>query len=315
MKNNVVKGTSQGLIAGLMWGLDTVFSAMALSMFPFISLKSAAIVAPFVGVFFHDSLSGVWTFIYILITGKIKDLFKAVKRKSIKTVIAIGFLAGPVAMTGYYGAVNYMGASNAATVTAIYPAVGALFSSIVLKEKLNYKAWIGLGVSILGVIILGWGGNSQPLTLVGIGFAVMAVLGWGGETVLCAVGLEADENLRPEFVLQIRQMISGLTYFLIFLPLLGALPIARDVILHRGTLFMFILAALAGTISIIFYYKTIDSVGPTKAMGLNSTCSIWAMIFALGLQGKSITISMIIASVVVIFGTMLMVSQPRVRRK
>ncbi|MGL5068876.1 MAG: DMT family transporter [Sarcina sp.] len=311
MKNNLVKGTSQGLMAGLTWGLDTVFSAIALSMFPFISLKQAALVAPFVGVFFHDSISGIWTFIYIVITGKIHDLLKVMRTKAIRPAIIIGFLAGPIAMTGYYGAVNYMGASNAATFTAIYPAVGALFSAIALRERLNYKAWIGLSLSIIGVMVLGYGGDSEPMTLTGILFGLMAILGWGGETVLCAFGLESNEELKPEYILQIRQIISGFTYLLIFLPLLSAFPIAKDVILHKETLLMFGLAALAGTVSIIFYYKTIDSVGPTKAMGLNSTCSIWSMVFALIIQGKAITLTMIIAAIIVISGTLYMVSQPR----
>ncbi len=298
-------------MAGLMWGLDTVFSAMALSMFPFISLKQAALMAPFVGVFFHDSISGIWTFIYIVITGKLRDLLRVMKTKSVRTAVMIGVLAGPIAMTGYYGAVNYMGASNAATFTAIYPAVGALFSTIVLRERLNYKAWLGLGLTIIGVIILGYGGDSQSMTTTGILFGLMAILGWGGETVLCSVGFEANENLKPEYILQIRQIISGFTYLIIFLPLLSAFPVVKDVIFYKETLFVFGLAALAGTISIIFYYKTIDSVGPTKAMGLNSTASIWSMIFALIIQGKSITPTMIIAAVIVIFGTLYMVSQPR----
>lgn len=315
MNNNLIKGTSQGLMAGMTWALDTVFSAMALSMFPFISLKQAALVAPFVGVFFHDSISGIWTFIYIVITGKLRDLLKVMRTKSVRTAIIIGFLAGPIAMTGYYGAVNYMGASNAATFTAIYPVVGALFSAIVLKERLNYKAWIGLLLSIIGVMVLGYGGDSQPMTITGILFGLMAILGWGGETVLCAFGLETDESLKPEYVLQIRQIISGFTYLLIFLPLLSALPVAKDVVMHKDTLIMFALAALAGTVSIIFYYKTIDSVGPTKAMGLNSTCSIWSMVFALILQGKEITPTMIIAAIIVIFGTLYMVSQPRRKAK
>lgn len=313
MKNKLFKGTSYGLIAGLTWGLDTVFSALALSMFPFMTLAKAAMVAPFVGVFFHDSLSGGWTFLYILITGKIKNLIKVIFSKSARTAVIIGFLAGPIAMTGYYGAVNYMGASNAATFTAIYPIVGALFSVIFLKEELNYKAWIGLGLTIVGVIVLGYGKNSHPITIVGILFGLMAIFGWGGETVLCAFGLEADKNLEAEYVLQIRQIISGVTYFVIFLPLLGAYPIVKDVI-HSSTVYIFALAGLFGTISIIFYYKTIDNVGPTKAMGLNSTCSIWSMIFALVIQGKSITLSMVIAAIIVIIGTIMMVSQPRSRK-
>lgn len=310
MKNNLIKGSSFGLLAGLTWGLDTVISAIALSMFPFISLKKSALLAPFVGVFFHDSISGIWTFIYILVTGKLRDLIKVITSKSIIVVLIIGFLAGPVAMTGYYGAVNYMGAGNAATFTAIYPAVGALLSVIFFRERLNYKGWIGLIVSIIGVMILSYGSDSEPMTLKGVLFGLMAVLGWGGETILCALGLETDDSLDPSLVLQIRQIISGFTYILIFLPLLSAFPVVKEVIMHKSTLLMFILAAFCGTVSIIFYYKTVDSAGPTKAMGLNSTCSIWSMVFALILQGKEITISMIIAAIIVIGGTLFMVSQP-----
>ena len=298
-----------------MWGLDTVISAIALSMFPFISLKQAALIAPFVGVFFHDSISGIWTFIYIVVTGKLKDLLKVITSKSIVMVLIIGFLAGPIAMTGYYGAVDNMGAANAATFAAIYPVVGALLSVIFLRERLNYKAWIGLVVSIVGVMILAYGGDSQPMTLKGVLFGLMAVIGWGGETVLCAFGLETDDSLKPEFVLQIRQIVSGFTYLLIFLPLLSGFPIVKEVIMYKQTFMMFIFAAFCGTVSIIFYYKAVHFAGPTKAMGLNSTCSIWSMVFALILQGKEITLTMIIAAIIVISGTLYMVSQPRRKAK
>ena len=310
MKNNLIKGSSLGLLGGLMWGLDTVISAIALSMFPFISLKQAALLAPFVGVFFHDSISGIWSFLYILVTGKLRNLIDVITSKSIIMALLIGILAGPIAMTGYYGAVNYMGAANAATFAATYPVVGALLSVIFLRERLNYKAWIGLVVSIIGVMILAYGGDSEPMTLKGVLFGLAAVLGWGGETVLCAFGLETDDSLKPSSVLQIRQTISGLTYLLIFLPLLSAFPVVKEVITYRPTLLMFVLAAFCGTVSIIFYYKTVDHIGPTKAMGLNSTCSIWSMVFALILQGTEITISMIIAAIIVISGTLFMVSQP-----
>ncbi|MGL4451826.1 MAG: EamA family transporter [Sarcina sp.] len=110
-------------------------------------------------MFFYDSISGIWAFIYIVITGKVRNLLKVMKTKSVRTAIIIGFLAGPIAMTGYYGAVNYMGASNVATFIAIYPVVGALFSALILKERLNYKAWIGLVLSIIGVMVLGYAGD------------------------------------------------------------------------------------------------------------------------------------------------------------
>ena len=62
-----------------------------------------------------------------------------------------GILGGPVGMTGYYLAVKYIGAGHAATISSLYPAIGAVLAFIFLKEKIGKRGWFGLVLAILGI--------------------------------------------------------------------------------------------------------------------------------------------------------------------
>lgn len=43
-----------GIMAGVLWGLNTVVLGMALAMTPFVSTEQAVFLAPFVSTFLHD---------------------------------------------------------------------------------------------------------------------------------------------------------------------------------------------------------------------------------------------------------------------
>ena len=53
-----------GLLAGILWGLDTVILGIALSMAPFLSTEQALALAPFVSTFLHDAASSIWMLLY-----------------------------------------------------------------------------------------------------------------------------------------------------------------------------------------------------------------------------------------------------------
>ena len=44
-----------GVIAGILWGLDTVILGVALNSTPFLSTEQAIALAPFVSTFLHDA--------------------------------------------------------------------------------------------------------------------------------------------------------------------------------------------------------------------------------------------------------------------
>ena len=76
-----------GILAGILWGLDTVILGVALSMSMFVSTEQAVILAPFVSTFIHDFCSSVWMLIYMGIKKQYKNILRAVKTRSGKFII------------------------------------------------------------------------------------------------------------------------------------------------------------------------------------------------------------------------------------
>ena len=299
------KGLVSGVTSGVLWGLDTVLTGVILSMVPFIETPKAIFLAPFISAFLHDMFSSLWMIIYMLLTKQLKQLIKVIKTRSGKYICIAAIFGGPIGMASYLLAIKYIGAGYTASISSIYPAVGAFWAYLFLKEKLNKRGFIGLGLSIISVIVLGYspnkidGGNY----VLGFSLALLCVLGWSLESVICAYGMKDDE-VSPVHALQIRQLVSTLFYGTIIIPLVGGIGITFEAI-NSNISILICLIALVGTASYMFYYTAIDSIGPVKATGLNITYSIWAIIFDIIILGNPVTLKLILCSVIIILGSIM----------
>ncbi|MGL5765809.1 MAG: DMT family transporter [Sarcina sp.] len=304
-------GIGNGVLSAASWGLYTVLSGIMLTMVPFNSTTASIIfLAPFVSVFMYDSCSAVWVLIFLTVTKNLKSLGKAFKSKSAKFIVLGGIMGGPVGMTAYYAAIRYLGPSNTATISAVYPAFGALLAALVLKEKVPTRAWLGLILMIASIGILGFSGSSGHFNLIGLGLALLTVVGWGSECVIAGYGMKSGE-ISPEHALQIRQLSSSIAYGIVLIPILGGGHLLVSALSHESTIFMVIIIALAGAISYFGYYSAINIIGATKAMALNIGYSVWAMVFAFLLQGTDITLKMFICAVFVIIGSLMVSIQKK----
>ncbi|MDF2858175.1 MAG: lic operon protein [Neobacillus sp.] len=303
------KGTYFGLFSGFTWALDTVLIGMVLSSTLLVSTEQIIFLAPLVSTFFHDLLSSFWMMIYMTIRGEFKVPFKKIFTRSGRFVMLGALLGGPIGMTGYVLAVKYLGASLSASISAIYPAIGAFFAFFLLKDRLTIKNWIGLFISILFIFLLGFsGGTPSPSYILGFTFILFCIFGWGMECVILAYGMKDDE-ISPEQALQIRQLVSSVTYAVLILPLFKAYPIVGEVIVSRE-FFLIALIALSGTASYVFYYKAIYTLGPTRAMALNITYSAWAIILSFFILGTPITAKLVIFSIMILIGSIITVASP-----
>ena len=137
-----------GIIAGATWALETIILGIALAMTPFVSTEQAIFLAPFVSTFLHDACSAIWAFLYNTVRGNLLNVWRAFRTKSGKWVVIAAVIGGPIGMTGYVMAVNYMGASIGAIASAIFPAIGSVLAFFFLKEKMKCL----LGYFILGTL-------------------------------------------------------------------------------------------------------------------------------------------------------------------
>lgn len=189
-------------------------------------------------------------------------------------------LGGPIGMSGYVAAINYIGPAYTAIISAMFPALGAFFSYIFLKEKMLVRQMIGLAVSILGVILLGYTPDKalgRSHIVLGFACALICCVGWASEAVICAYGMK-DPDVSDDHALAIRQMTSAVFYGVVILSLLKGWRFTIDIIDTKAT-GIILLAALFGTASYLCYYRAINKIGATKAMALNITYSAWAIIF------------------------------------
>lgn len=270
-----------GILAGVTWALETVILGIALAMSPFVSTEQAIILAPFVSTFLHDLCSAIFATGYNAVRGNAKNVWNALfKTKTGKWVAIAAVIGGPIGMTGYVMAVNYMGASIGAVASAIFPAIGTVLAYIFLKEKMKWYQWVFLIFTLLGVYGLSYSPDLSITNFwLGLAGALMCAFGWGIEAVILAKCLK-DPEVTDEYALQIRQTTSALTYGIIILPLIKGWGFTIS--LFSGTGWLLPTIALAGvfaTVSYLFYYKAISQIGASKSMALNVSYSAWAILF------------------------------------
>ena len=293
-----------GLTSGVLWGLDTVILGIALTMSPYIGTLEAFAFAAIASSALHDIFCALWLALYMGVRGRLRT-------RSGKVVVLGALLGGPVGMTGYVIAINNIGAGYTAIISAFYPAVGAILSFIILKERMNVKQLVAFACALGGIVAMGVLSLTDAETVgdpvIGLVGAAACVLGWGSEAVLCGWGMR-DDAVDNETALQIRETTSALVYAIAVLPAFGAWAFTASAFPSLAT-GVVALAALAGTTSYLFYYKSISSpLGAAKSMALNISYSAWAVLFAFVLQGTVPTLASVVCCVVILAGTILAAS-------
>ena len=271
----------RGILAGMTWAVETVVLGIALGMSPFLATEQAILLAPFVSTFLHDACSALFMFIYNAVRGNLKGLFGVCRTRDFKWLVLASAIGGPIGMTGYVLAVNYLGASVGAVASAVYPAIGTALAYVFLKEKVKWYQWIFLAMTLLGVFGLSYSPDLNVKNFwLGLLGAFMCAFGWGIEAVILAKCLK-DDSIKTEYALNIRQTVSALIYGVIILPILGGWDLTVD-LFTQGTGMLIptvAIAALAATVSYLFYYSAIGRLGASKAMALNITYTAWAILF------------------------------------
>ena len=276
-------------------------------MTPFVSTEQAIFLAPFVSTFIHDAFSAIWAAIYNGARGNLKKVWHAAfGTKGGKFVMLAAVIGGPVGMTGYVLAINYMGASIGAVASAIFPAIGAILAYFFLKEKMQWYRWVFLFATLLGVYGLSYSPEVQVKDFwLGIIGALMCAFGWGVEAVILAKCMQ-DPEVKDEYALQIRQTTSAIVYGAVLLPILHGWGFTISLFSGTGWLLPVIaLAAFFATLSYLCYYKAISQIGASKAMALNVTYAAWAIVFTVLILGDTSVLTpqtILYSLVVLVFG-------------
>ncbi len=302
MKN---KGGLYGLASGLFWGLDSVVLGLALSSVILINLGSKASL---ITTFIHDGFSFFMLVLLLLKMNKVSEFLKVLKSKAGLAIMLAALLGGPIGMGAYILSINYLGSTLASSISAIYPAIGLVLAYIFLKEKMKLGSIFGLFIAIIAIILMGITSDININNMyLGILFSMICIFGWGSEAVIINAALK--EDVSSEVALAIRQMVTFLIYGLVIMPIIGFSNVA--VVLNSFNLLIIVaLSGIIGTLSYLFYYKAIDMIGATQAMGLNISYPAWAFIFQFVID-KQFSLYMFILAIIIMIGSILSNDNPK----
>ncbi len=239
--NKYVSGPWLVVVAALLWAVDAPFRKFLTQ-----DLSSTTIV------FMEHILIAVLVFIFL--ARYLKEL-RHLSWKEWLAVVFIAFGGSALATVFFTQSFHYLNPSVAILLQKVQPLVAILLAVVVLKERLTKRFWLWAVVAIFGAYLvtfpelkvsgLSLGGGS-----LGVIFALLAAFFWGGSTVfgrfvLRKVSFQAMTAIR---------FLAALIFLFVIQIYYGRLnEITRAS--SQDWMYVFIIAVLAGFISLFIYYR------------------------------------------------------------
>ena len=297
-------GLAWALLSGVFWAIDGVILGLALAAAPFAG--ASAFAGPLAAAALHDGLATAWMLGFNGVTGRLRELPRALLTRHGLVLCAAAVIGGPIAMSGYLFGIKYAGPAYTLAISATYPAVGAALSRVFLKEHVSRRGWAGVALTVLGAAIVSYTppSGALPYFYLGILCAVVATLGWGVEGVLAVHAMKAVE---PVVAGTLRMTTSFVMYVCVVLPLAGAFGLFASAFGQRS-FWLLLACAAAGAASFLTYYAANHLAGASKAMPINSLYAVWAVVLSIVLTGLHPTAQLLAGVVVTFCGALLVVS-------
>ncbi|AOH54403.1 hypothetical protein ABE28_008560 [Peribacillus muralis] len=296
-------GIGLGAGSAVAWGIDTVLIGIIIASTPF---KQSIVLAPIIAAFMHDFFSALWISLLMIIKGEFISVLKLLKTKSGAILVMGALSGGPLAMTFYFLGIQYVGVTYAASISSIFPGIGAVLAFTFLKEKMNRRTWFGIILSIIGVIILAYSPtelNVDSHFYIGILFSLGAAIFWGLEGVIGAWGMKGKDVV-PLYAINIRQMTSALCYGLFIVSLIDGYPLVFEAASSK-IVWLIVIAGLLGAANYSLYYMSINIIGAARGQSLNNTYVFWAIVTEIIFIGAPISLQFIIGALIVLMGSLM----------
>lgn len=226
-------------------------------------------------------------------------------------LLASGILGIGVGDTAYFAALNRLGPRRALLMETLAPPMAALIALICLGEALSLTAWMGIGLTLLGVVWVISERVPQPPGVVpsanwrGIGLGILAALGQAVGAVLSRAAL-ADTSVAPLWSTLLR-LLAGLALMVSILRWQG--PVAHQLrpLRSANVLGGLVLAAFLGTYLALYLQQTALKYAETGiAQALTSTSPLFILPIA-ALTGDPISLRAVGGVVVALLGISILV--------
>jgi drug/metabolite transporter (DMT)-like permease len=278
-------GYVDGLLSGATWGVVAVLlpgpERLAGGSLPATTTAVAVL---------FDAAAAVFLLARSAVAGSLADVVRVLCSRRVFAVGVCSLLGGPLFMGGYIAAVILAGPSDALTVTAMYPVVGALLAWSLLRQRLGRRGWVGVTVAAVGaglIAVDASGADDSGHVLVGVAVALVAATAVAGEGI---VATWAMAGLDTTTVMAVRELLSAAMFGLVLLAVPGGVATAGMMIADTGLAVPIVVAGMVGGYSYAIWYRSIRKIGVAPAMALNISYAMWGALFAWGLHQTPVTL-------------------------
>jgi len=270
-----------GLLSGLLWGLNDVLTNVLANHFILSSIQLMLLFAAFLA-FLQDALSAfsIIGFYTLCSNWRLQWREMAPARRIIFTSAVC---AGPLGLLCSILAINEIGAVYAGAITAAYPLVTLVGSSLYLRESLSKWRVLGVIMGVVAVVAIGFQGEAmtaEPSHFLGFVFAFISLFGWGMESVFFSAAHKRT-NVNSSAILALRQLFSSACYLLIllfvFMSSRHGFHLIDAVMSHPGLVVWCIVSAC---LSYLTYYFCIKVLSASTATLFNVSFIFWSAILS-----------------------------------
>lgn len=217
--------------------------------------------------------------------------------KEWKTLTAMSILGIIFYTLLLYEALNYTSSTNAALVSALNPAVMAIFAAIFLNERITKLQILGVGFSLIGVFIILTGGNLGQIFLIeynkGDLLMLAAIIIW---TIYSIIG-KRIKNVKPITATAASSVIA--TILMAPFAIYQGIDIAAlSPMTWTGIIYITIFPSVC---SFIFWNIGVKEVGANKAAIFLNLIPVFTAIIS-GILGITITAAQVIGGLMVFAG-------------
>ena len=204
--------------------------------------------------------------------------------RDLATLVALGVIGNGLYQVLFVEGIARTRASDAALVISAGPAFIALLGWARGVERISGRAWLGIGLSILGIALVVFGGTSTApgeSTLLGNGLVVIGSLCWAVFTVLLKPYTHRVDGVQ----LSAATMTGGaLVLLVVSSPAIAAADWGAVRLSAWGAI---VYSGLAGlVIAYLFWYRGVRVLGPTRTSMYVNLQPVFALIVAWAVLGE-----------------------------
>lgn len=203
----------------------------------------------------------------------------------------------------FFSGLKFINASRASMIISLNPTMIALFSTLILKERFNRFKYLGILLSLTGVLIVISEGRLLEVFQGKIGYGELLILGcvvcWSSFSVLGKVAM-SRYNLKSILIIVYACIIGAI---ILFFPAFQEGQLQKVNTFSREVWISLLALSFFGTVlAFNWFYEGIEEIGPSRAGIFINFVPIFATLMAVLILEEKLSPSLILGAVLVVSG-------------